>query len=357
MAELTPVERVMRVLRNEEPDRIPHFEWIIDRRVREAIIPGCSMEEFTLRMGLDAILTGPDFTKEQISETQYRNEWGVVSQYTGEEHSVPVDGPVKTMEDFARYTPPDPHAPGRYASIERLVKKYKGNLAIGVHLNDVFSIPRYLCGYEGILMALALDQELVRNLVELSVEINIEMAREVARRGVDFVFTGDDYASANGPLMSPATFGELFAEPLKRVVSGFQQEGLPVIKHTDGNIKPLLDMIVDSGIDCLDPIDPIAGMEIDALKQQYGDRIALKGNVDCAHTLTFGSVEDTVRETKDVIQKAAAGGGLILSSSNSIHSSVKPGNYLAMWNAIRMYGTYPISLETWGEEDMGNTFA
>jgi len=57
MAELTSAERVARVLRRKEPDRIPHFEWIIDRRVREAVLPGCTMEEFTVRMGLDAILT------------------------------------------------------------------------------------------------------------------------------------------------------------------------------------------------------------------------------------------------------------------------------------------------------------
>jgi uroporphyrinogen decarboxylase len=205
-------------------------------------------------------------------------------------------------------------------------------------------------------MALAADIELVRRLVELSVEVNLEMAREVARRGADFVFTGDDYASTNGPLMSPACFQDVFADPLKRVVRGFQAEGLPVIKHTDGNILPLLDMILDAGIDCLDPIDPVAGMAIGQIKREYGDRVALKGNVDCAHTLTFGTVEETVRETQEVIRQAAGGGGLILSSSNSIHSSVQPGNYLAMWNAIRMYGSYPISLESWGG-DTGNTFA
>ena len=104
-------------------------------------------------------------------------------------------------------------------------------------------------------------------------------------------------------------------------------------------------MIVCSGIDCLDPIDPTAGMDIGRMKQQYGGRIALKGNVDCAQTLTFGTEQQVVEETKAVIRKAADGGGLILSSSNSIHSSVKPGNYLAMWNALRMYGRYPIDLE------------
>ena len=262
MSELTSAERVMRVLRNEEPDRIPHFEWIIDQKVRNAIIPGCTMEEFTVRMGLDAVLTGPDFRKEQIGENLYRNEWGIVSEYGQEEHGVPIDGPVKTLADFQQYSPPDPHAPGRYASLEKLVKKYKGQLAIGVHLNDVFSIPRNLCGYEGILMALAAEPELVRNLVELSVEVNIAMAGEVARRGADFVFTGDDFASGDRPLMSPGMFGDLFAEPLKRVVAGFHEQGLPVIKHTDGNILPLLDMILDSGIDALDPIDPVAGLDI-----------------------------------------------------------------------------------------------
>jgi uroporphyrinogen decarboxylase len=64
-----------------------------------------------------------------------------------------------------------------------------------------------------------------------------------------------------------------------------------------------------------------------------------------------------VAETREVIRKAAAGGGLILSSSNSIHSSVKPGNYLAMWNALRMYGVYPIRLDPWTDTGAGAAFS
>jgi uroporphyrinogen decarboxylase len=211
-------------------------------------------------------------------------------------------------------------------------------------------------GYEKLLMAFADEPELVRGLVELSVEINITMAHEVARRGADFVFTGDDYASAERPLISPRMFAEFLQPGLNRVIAGFHQAGLPVIKHTDGNILPILDMILDSGIDALDPIDPIAGLDIGRFKQQYGERIALKGNVDCAHTLTFGSEKDVVDETREVIRKAAAGGGLILSSSNSIHSSVKPGNYLAMWNAIRTYGKYPLQLGPWDDAGAATAF-
>jgi len=356
MSEWTGARRVMRVLQRQEPDRIPHFEWIIDRKVREAICPGGSMEEFTVRMGLDAILTAPDIKKEQIGPNRFRNEWGVVLETTAEEHGFPVEGPIRTLDDFRKYTPPDPHAPGRYESLQRLVRRYKGKLAIGVHLNDVFSIPRYLAGFENLLMALVEEPELVRGLVKLSVDMNLAMARECARHGADFVFTGDDYASTERPFMSPKAFREFFYPGLKQVVAGFHEAGLPVIKHTDGNIRPLLDMILDSGIDCLDPIDPIAGMDIAEMKSRYGDRVALKGNVDCAHTLTFGSVREVVEETREVIRKAGEGGGLILSSSNSIHSAVKPGNYLAMWNAIRMYGQYPLQLGPWGDAGAAEAF-
>ena len=347
----------MRTLRREEPDRIPHFEWIIDRHVREAICPGCTMEEFTVRMGLDAILTAPDFKKEEVEPGVFRNEWGALSKRTGEEHGFPMGGPIKSLDDLKTYTPPDPHAPGRYKSVERIVERYKGKLAIGVHLNDILSIPFYLTGHEELLMAFAEEPELIRELAKLSADVNIEMAKEVAKRGVDFVFTGDDYASADQPFCSPNAFREYLFPDLKRVMAGFKAEGLPIIKHTDGNIIPILDMILDSGITCLDPIDPIAGLDIGEMKQKYGDRIALKGNVNCAETLTFGPVEKVVEETKSVIRKAAEGGGLIISSSNSIHSAVKPGFYLAMWNAIRMYGKYPIKLEPWGDAGTVEAFS
>lgn len=351
MAEMTSAERVIAALRNEEPDRVPHFEWILDSHVREAILPGCDMEEFTLRMGLDAILTQPDFQREQVAESRYRNEYGIVYEQTEEEHVVAIEGPIATMDDLRKYEPPDPHAPHRFESLKKLVSRYKGQVAIGVHVNDVFSIPRNLMGFQNLLMALAAEPELVKGIVDMSVDLNIEYAKECARLGADFVFTGDDYSSTDTPLMSPQTFRELMYPGLKQVFAGFKDQGLLTVKHSDGNILPLLDMILDAEPHCLDPIDPNGGLDIAKIKQEYGDRFALKGNVDCAHLLTFGTMEEVVQQTKEVIRAAAPGGGFILSSSNSVHSKVKPENYLAMWNTVRTYGTYPINvgaLETTG---------
>ena len=91
MPELTSEERVLRVLRRQEPDRVPHFEWVVDRKVRSALCPGCnSYNEFAVRMGLDAVLADPNFSKQAAGPGQWLSEWGYVSQDTEEEHGIEV---------------------------------------------------------------------------------------------------------------------------------------------------------------------------------------------------------------------------------------------------------------------------
>lgn len=341
MAEMTSEERIHTVLRRQQPDRVPHFEWVVDRRVREQLCPGCeSHEQFAVEMGHDAIIVDLIYGKEQVSEDRWLSEWGYITQDTPEEHGIEVESPIKTLEDLERYTPPDLHLPSRYAAVEDAVARYKGDKAVIVHLNDVFSLPRYLMGMQDLLMAIALEPELVQGLVDLSVRVNLELAKEVVARGVTVVYTGDDFAYNRGPLMSPRHFRKLFYPGLCRVVQGFKELGLQVIKHTDGNLWPIIDMIIDSGIDCLDPIDPLAGMDLGEVKAKYGDRVALKGNVDCADLMTFGTPDEVVEATKLALSQGMPGGGFILSSSNSIHSAVKPENYAAMMRALQEYGQY-----------------
>jgi len=138
--------------------------------------------------------------------------------------------------------------------------------------------------------------------------------------------------------MSPQHFKKFIAPYLKMIVNVSHQGSVPIAKHTDGYLWPILDEIINSGADDLHPMEPQAKMSLKEVKDMYGDRVCVAGNVDVSCVLPFGTVEETVMEVKRCLKEAADGGGYILSPSNSIHDSVKPENFRAMMKAGKRYG-------------------
>ena len=116
---------------------------------------------------------------------------------------------------------------------------------------------------------------------------------------------------------------------------------MPIIKHTDGNLWPILNDLVEVGFDGIHPIQPQC-MDIKEVKEQLRGKACVLGNIDCTYLLPFGSEEEVVATVRDTICKAAPGGGYILSSSNSVHPGCKGENVVAMFQAARKYGSYPI---------------
>ena len=128
---------------------------------------------------------------------------------------------------------------------------------------------------------------------------------------------------------------------LRRQVREVQKKGVKVILHCCGNTSLILDDLVNHvGINGYHAIEPMADMDIGMVKEKYGDKISLFGNVDCSHTLCLGTPEDVKKETIDVIKKAAYGGGLNVNSSNSIHNAVKLENFKAMIKTTHKHGNY-----------------
>lgn len=160
---LTSEQRVIRTLKREEVDKVPTFEWLIDNKVIEEILPGGNYTDFVIKMGLDALCVDLDYKKEKIGDHLYKDEWGIVKQYSEEIHSVPISGPIKTMKDFKQYIPPDPYDKNRYNNLEKFIDKYGGDKAIILHLNDVFSIPSRLMKYEDFLISIIENPQLVKN--------------------------------------------------------------------------------------------------------------------------------------------------------------------------------------------------
>lgn len=348
MTSYTNAERVFRALERKEPDKVPHFEISIDCKIINEILPGANYEEFVEHMDLDALVNHErDFIKEKIlseSPKIVRDEWGVVKRYTHEYAPVPVEAeaPIKSEKDLDGYKPLDPDDERRFQQIQQWARRYKGGRAIVAMVLDHNVVTSDLMGFSDRLMAFYTNPGLVLRVNQIVLNYQLRYINNVIAAGADIVWLAGDWAYTNGPMFSMEHYNKFVLPAFKACVWEAKKHGVYVMKHSDGNCWPFLDSIIEAGVDCFHPVDPMAGMDIGEVKQKYGDRLCLMGNVNCATTLVHGTVEDLRRETKEIIHKAGVGGGLIVSSSNSIHRAVKAENYMEMVRAIKDYGKYPL---------------
>ena len=342
MATITSTERVHIALRGGQPDRVPVLEFLIDERVACAACPDCSdVPDCMDRLGLDAVACGARFeTVTGHSDGLYVDEWGVTYKQGPEAVAHPLIGPIASPADARAYRPPDPEAPHRLGTLPDLVRRYKGKRAICFHHRAAFMWSAYLTGIDRLLIDMLGDPELVHTVMDKVLEANMGVVRRAIRAGAEIIVLGDDYAHNHGPLMSPDLFREFVLPRLSRMIAMIHEEGALCIKHSDGNLYSLLDMIVSADPDGLNPIEPVAGMDLKTVKALVGEKLCLVGNIDCAHLLPQGTPEDVRETVRQAISDGGPGGAFILASSNSIHSSCKAENLIAMIQACREFGVY-----------------
>ncbi|MCL2709310.1 MAG: hypothetical protein FWE95_00380 [Planctomycetaceae bacterium] len=335
---MTPKDCLLTALRRGTPDRIPTFEWFIDDVVSLALCGSTDPIEVAERLDLDAVNVRADYTKTWKDDTTYVDEWGVERKLTGDVLPAAMNCPIPDIAAHGDFSFPDINAPHRFKTLERALERYGDYRGVVLNLRDGFSDMRDLLGYENALMTLLTDKKHYTDLMKRVVEYNVSLAAlAVQRYGIQIVATTDDVATGRGPIIKPKVYAEMILPHFKAVIQGYKSLGLIVIKHSDGNIRPLLDGWLEAGIDCLDPIDPGGGLDMAEMKEQYGDRICLKGNIDCTGNLCDGTPEQVDEEVRICIEKGGRG-GLIVSSSNTIHRGVRPENFRAMLDAVRRYG-------------------
>ena len=273
---MTSKERVFAALERREPDRVPMLEWSVAAKVHDRLLPGGSYYDFIEWIGYDAVAPrfghyysqGVDWVDEE--KRIFVDSWGVRRVDTGEDIPYPIEGPIKQPADLDSYPPPDPHADGVLAPLLEMVARFKDTKAIVYITRDAFINPSYLRGLENLLIDFIENPDLAHRLARMSIDYNKVVAQRAVEAGAEIVMLGDDYAWRRGPVMSPAQFREFVYPYLEELVQHIHECGAYVVKHSDGNLWPLLDMIVDTGIDGINPLEPIADMDI-------GDTLQLSG--------------------------------------------------------------------------------
>lgn len=157
--------------------------------------------------------------------------------------------------------------------------------------------------------------------------------------GLDGFALCSDYCFNTGPFLRPSQFAEFVAPYLARLVEGYREMGFYVIKHTDGNIMPILDQLLAAKPHALHSLDPQAGVDIAEVKARCGQQVCLIGNVDCG-LLTTGTEEQVVEATRYALRHGMPGGGYAFSTSNCIYPGLPLARYELMLDIWRREGNY-----------------
>lgn len=334
---MTGKERLSAVLNHRLPDRIPTFEWFIDSKVGEALTGSSDILDIVEKLDLDGINIRADYSSQTGENGVFTDEWGFEKKWTAEVLPVISRHPLEDIRDHKNYKFPDPGASDRFNTIERAVKRFGDTKGIILNVRDGFSDMRDLLGYENALMGIYLEPEAFTSLLDRVVDYNIALADIAKKRyGLEIVATTDDIATADAMIINPEVYMEFIGPAFKKAVQGFEDLGFKHIKHCDGKIDEVIDFWIDCGIDAIDPVDPAAGYTMAGFREKYGDNLCLKGNVDCRGALISGTPKDVALETKICLESGKRG-SMILSSSNTIHSGVKPENYMAMLDTVKNF--------------------
>jgi len=148
-----------------------------------------------------------------------------------------------------------------------------------------------------------------------------------------------DYCLNQGPFFSPNQFRQFVTPYLKRLIAGYRQQGFYTIKHTDGNIMPILDQLVECEPHALHSIDPQAGVDIAEVKRLVGDKVCLIGNVNCGK-LDSGTDEEAIESARYALRHGMPGGGYIFSTSNCIYTGMRLARYELILDVWRREGNY-----------------
>jgi len=196
-----------------------------------------------------------------------------------------------------------------------------------------------------LMQAMLLEPEVAHAHFRLATQRCLAAIEAYLKVGVDQLGVGGDFAG-NRPMISPQAYRE-FIMPEVRVLSRrIHQAGKWAINASDGNLWSVIDdFLLGCEVDGYLEIDSHAGMDLRRLKEAYGDRITLYGNMDCGTILTFATPEEIRRATHECLDAGWGSGGHLFSASNAITASVPLPNYLAMVNAYREYfGLAPLRL-------------
>jgi len=268
----------------------------------------------------------PRFKQRKIGETEryqeYVMESGAIARRLKGEYSwysMPqfVEFPVKDMESWEKYKERlNPDDPRRYPldwdkeAYLNLFEEYQEGATM-LYITGFYGFGAELMGIPQFNLAFYKDPELIHDMASYWEYFNIERLRdavEALKDRIDIVFWWEDLATRHGPNISPRLYREFLLPHYRRVIGFLNKNKIDrVMMDSDGNLYPILDLIVEAGITGLWPLEVNAGMDVRLVRKKYGEKLFLAGNLDKRKVAEGGEAMRSEVDSKVPFMKESGG--------------------------------------------------
>jgi Uroporphyrinogen-III decarboxylase len=383
---MTGRERVLATLNHEEPDRVPliigqtnatgikmrsyqglkHLFGVEapDRYIYDWPELGTALPDEAVleRLGSDARSVLDRFpasvyerAKTRPEHSPFIDDWGGGQSEIEPGKWYPGIHPMpeaSTLADIEAFPWPDPDDPSRVEAVQAEARALKADGRYAVigcpWLLFPFERAHELQGLDRFLENMLLEPEFAQALLwKIEGICKRIMGHFLDEAGdcLDIIKIGDDLGAQENLMISPQVYREML-KPVHADLIAFikSKTKARIFFHSDGDIFDLVPDLVEIGVDILNPIQSGAGRmsDLGLIKRRFGDRLTFCGAIDTQRVLPYGSPEEVRSEVRRVIGLLGPGGGYLVSAVHTIMDEVPPENIVAMCDAVKEYGAYPL---------------
>jgi len=352
---MTSRERVLKALNHEIPDRVPIQDspWgaTVKRWQKEGLPEDISPAEY---FGYEFEVFGADISPRFPVKVIEQNEEYIIAttpmggkRKNHRDYSTTpeiIDWPIKTKDDWKEIKArlkPDFTRVDWASGLARNKTVYEEGKFICFGCACGYDLLQSYMKSEQLLMAMVEDPDWVKDMVMTHAELIIFMAELMMDNGFKFdaAFLYNDMGYRNGLLFSPDAYNKTHYQADKLLYSYFHSKGMKTILHSCGGVKELIPILIEVGLDCLQPLEVKAGMDLIELKEKYGDKLCFMGGID-VRLMADPDPTKIEEEIKKKFEVAKRNGGYIYHSDHSIPKNVSFKQYCHVMELVKKYGVY-----------------
>jgi uroporphyrinogen decarboxylase len=350
-------DRIRKTVQHKEPDRVPLLEALVEYPVQSRFLGKevtaddvKSQCDFYFNAGYDSVpitVSAMAFGKvdeaspisKVIRDKMIKDD---ADKQDMTKWSLEYSSFINDRNDLENFPWEELEKPELLKSLEEVEKFLPDGMKVIANSGKVFTLTWMLMGFNNFVTKLIMDEQFVSDVFTKVAHVQLNLLEKIFDMPhVGAVWIVDDLAFGNGPIISPEHYRQFVFPWYKEIAKRCHDNNVLLFQHSDGDLNPLMEDIIDIGTDLVHPIDPTC-MSVGDTVAQYGDKLAFAGNV-ANELLRSGTTEEVEDRVKYLIKTAAPGGGYCLAAGNSVTEWAQFNNFIAMLKAAEKYGHYPIS--------------